>query len=397
MVCLAFAVFIHGAHAQVEWMSQTSGGEHLWTIAMADELVGVAAGYEFRRTTDGGATWTLLPDPAVGFVRDIQFVTPQKGWLAASKIMRTLDGGATWADMGTTSSGAKSVHMLTEQMGWFGGQASNYAGTVKRTVNGGQSWQLLNTLDSTNITDIQFVDAMNGWITDYYGRVLRTADGGTTWTEQMNDPWITFNVIHMRDAQNGWCAGGTDECPSYGRLFRTSNGGDTWVPVPLYPSWAQINGIATHGDQEIWLACGSYCGSMLGAVYRSSNGGASWFADAVPNNIPRSSIHVIDGAVGWSSGHDGDVVHFSRSTVGIMEWSSEEITAWWDTDAQALHLTTGEPDGPVFLEVFNAAGAVLMSRTSVQQGVVQLPATASGMLLLRIVQGDRTRTLRVFR
>lgn len=49
-------------------------------------------------TSDGGATWTLLPDPPIG--DPPQFLSPERGWLAggpaADELYTTTDGALTW-------------------------------------------------------------------------------------------------------------------------------------------------------------------------------------------------------------------------------------------------------------------------------------------------------------
>ncbi|MCC5841099.1 MAG: choice-of-anchor D domain-containing protein [Opitutales bacterium] len=58
----------------------------------------------FWRTTSGGATtgsWTNLTNPALGDIRDVRFITSQRGWIVSAtagdtRIHETLNGGFTW-------------------------------------------------------------------------------------------------------------------------------------------------------------------------------------------------------------------------------------------------------------------------------------------------------------
>lgn len=397
-VLLGTCAFLSSVSGQVTWTQQNGAGEHLWAIDMANEQVGLAAGYEIRRTTDGGQTWQVLPDPLSGFITDIQFTSPQKAWMTGSRVLVSNDAGLTWETQGTSSLRAVEIHMVNDQQGWFAGFGPMYLGTVRHTSNGGQSWELRWSMDSTYISDIKFVDAQNGWLTDYYGRVMRTSDGGYTWTVQLNIPSIDLRAVAMVDAQNGWCAGGTDQCPSYARLFRTSNGGNTWTPVQLPASLGSVNDLAIHGAQEVWLACGSLCGSSLGGVHRTVDGGLTWFSDIVPNEVPRTAIDVRSGTAGWSSGHDGNIVHFSTASTGISEIPQEGLDLWWDAAADGLQVRAGDPSTPIDMRVMNALGQVI------HQGRVRGPAfvpwtwaAASGPYLVRLDQGARTRSLRFIR
>jgi photosystem II stability/assembly factor-like uncharacterized protein len=66
-----------------------SPGPH--TLLLATELTGVL------RTTDGGTTWTQIPNSPVG-VRWFRFFTPTTGWAMGvhGEVWSTTDGGLTW-------------------------------------------------------------------------------------------------------------------------------------------------------------------------------------------------------------------------------------------------------------------------------------------------------------
>jgi photosystem II stability/assembly factor-like uncharacterized protein len=77
------------------------------TFISADEGW-VAADFALYRTLDGGATWTVVPAvgiPAGTFFLDVEFVDSQHGWVVTTpdgdtweplELYRTTDGGASW-------------------------------------------------------------------------------------------------------------------------------------------------------------------------------------------------------------------------------------------------------------------------------------------------------------
>ncbi|QLQ07705.1 MAG: hypothetical protein HZY76_17975 [Anaerolineae bacterium] len=94
------------------------------------------------RTTDGGVSWQPADTNAAGFIHDVDFVSPQAGWLVGrfGTVMASSDGGGSWSVQPKTSPYWQflySIKMLNELEGWFGGSQ----GKVWRTTDSGGLWQ----------------------------------------------------------------------------------------------------------------------------------------------------------------------------------------------------------------------------------------------------------------
>lgn len=194
-------------------LAAAAGITVLEPIVFVDRQVGFLSGEElFRRTTDGGETWTdvdfaprtmqLGSDPKTfrfgvpTFVDDMQGlvevgVHAKDGSLVASAVFVTHDGGATW-DLALRDDLHRSWMFIDERT-WvaFDGQH------VWTTSDGGQS---IAVAPSSGLPDPlgsahgRFVDPLRGWVTaakacprGYYCSIIipqlfATTDGGRTWT-----------------------------------------------------------------------------------------------------------------------------------------------------------------------------------------------------------------------
>jgi hypothetical protein len=58
------------------------------------------------------------------------------------------------------------------------------------------------------LTDICFIDSMNGWMVGEYGMVFSTDDGGLTWNRVEHQATeAAMKSVTFPDKQNGWAAG----------------------------------------------------------------------------------------------------------------------------------------------------------------------------------------------
>jgi photosystem II stability/assembly factor-like uncharacterized protein len=59
-------------------------------------------------------------------------------------------------------------------------------GLIQRSVDGGQTWQQMPGPVATDLVQVRFRDAFNGWAVGHDSVVLHTVDGGLTWKTQLD-------------------------------------------------------------------------------------------------------------------------------------------------------------------------------------------------------------------
>ncbi len=152
-------------------------------------------------TVDGGKNWKVIAKDVGGLASILAFADARTGWVGKGvAFKKTTDGGATWTDLalpkGVTAVAAISLRTPTN------GYLLDKSGTLYVTEDGGKTWQsrslglnnpailgFNNDWVETPQAAIRFTDASNGLVVlGLEGKsnliALRTADGGKTWKEE---------------------------------------------------------------------------------------------------------------------------------------------------------------------------------------------------------------------
>ncbi len=158
------------------------------------------------------------------------------------------DAGRSWVQRpAPTRATLTSVFFVNERLGWAAGHDT----AILRTVDGGESWQLVHEDQAVErpILDLWFKDERLGYAIGAYGLFLVTSDGGTTWKER---PFAAKDLVAVpRD--------------------KTDNG--DW-----YESDASL-GEDVHLNQIRQAESGRlYIAAEAGNIYRSDDGGTSWLS-----------------------------------------------------------------------------------------------------------------------
>ena len=142
-----------------------------------------------RRTTDGGVTWTVVPNERCTV---IQMLDTLIGWKVYGDIRKTTDGGLTWFVQNTPTfswTDYKSLSILNKDTVWAVGPSiyrNNTAyGPLLITTNGGTSWgyQIADSLSGQYLY-INFINRKYGWAFPAFVRTneIHTRIGGNDTT-----------------------------------------------------------------------------------------------------------------------------------------------------------------------------------------------------------------------
>ena len=182
----------------------------------------------------------------------------------------------------------RGVSAISNLVAW----ASGANGTVLRTLNGGQTWEVLHVADAEQL-DFRDIDAISE--RDAYvlsigpgeaSRIYKTTDAGAHWTLQLKN---TDAGVFL-DAMSFWTpARGIAFSDSVDRqfvIFSTTDGGSTWSRIPssalpeALPSEgayaASGTNVAMFGTDDVWI------GTSAARVLHSSNGGKTWSVHPTP-------------------------------------------------------------------------------------------------------------------
>lgn len=182
-----------------------------------------------------------------------------------------------------TGANFRGLSVQTADVVW----ASGTGGTVARTTDGGQKWDVFTVPGATGL-DFRDVEAFGPDVAYVLAagdgeksRIYKTTDGGRTWKLQFTnpDPKGFFDAIAFWDERNGIALG--DPVGGTFQLLHTTDG-QTWQPLKagLPPSLAGEGGFAasgtcliTHGETGAWFVTGGPNGAR---VYHSTDRGKTW-------------------------------------------------------------------------------------------------------------------------
>lgn len=189
-------------------------------------------------TVNGGSEWDWVDtgvtgNLAIGYALvqgELSFTDDQHGWAVGGlgQIVHTADGGTTWItqtlDCGHSSCPTRlfAVEMLDNQEGWIAGEG------LFHTRDGGDHWNMEDVDIVGDFQDVQFVDALNGWLAGDGGAILVTRDGGATWHEVDNDvSSFTLRGVSFVTQDKGWLVG------DYGTILTT-------IQIPYWPIYLPL-------------------------------------------------------------------------------------------------------------------------------------------------------------
>ncbi len=232
-------------------------------------------------------------------LREVFFVTVDKGWVAGSKgtIIHTKDAGATW----------------TAQMG---GDPQSADGPVRL---------------------LRFLDETHGWAVlggsgSSVNRILRTVDG-ESWEDLGQAPQYV-HALAMNSPSEGTAAGylGMGSNPS--TLLKTRDGGKTWKPVTMCSVKAMVGGLSREigcrigriqfATQSVgYLVASTMCVGPCAnppILGKTEDGGDSWqffVGPGDPEVVGATDLFFTDENTGIVRTTDGKL---SRTTDGGATW-----------------------------------------------------------------------------
>jgi photosystem II stability/assembly factor-like uncharacterized protein len=278
------------------------------------------------RTSDNGDHWTNVSF-VYSQVRGLE-VTPSGAILAGTEadVFRSTDGGATWVDTNSQAAPldfAVNLHGTSGVSLFVGGSPTG----VRKSTNDGVTWnESNNSLDDVDVNSVGVVPNGSGGSNilagTYSGIFLSTNDGG--YWQRVNANPMPLDYVVTPDGAGGHIIYGG----GFGGVWVSTNYGLAWAPSG-FPLNEIPQGMAVTGNGANLFAGGDPFG-----VYRSTDGGATW---SLVNNglIDRRIIELLspDGIHLFAAGAGGVFLSADNG----QSWSSVSIGL--STGVQSLALS----------------------------------------------------------
>lgn len=292
--------------------------------------------------------WELLsPLPTYKTGRSVQFVSKDTGFIITeTELLETLDSGGTWRKKQNITSGRD-----LKFNGSTGFIVGDY-GSVLKSIDSGNSWDIVNTGLTENFNTVTIVDSNtilisseNGLIKSLdggkswtrnvitkgkvvktfftsglvghaackNGTMLKTIDGGVTWytTRTSNVTPSNFFTVYFVNENIGFASG------EHSYLYRTADGGETWEEIA--EDDADINAIYSFYflNEKV-----GFCVGESPIVYKTVDGGLTWQYARPNDNIPYivsiRDLFFTDENIGYMTGQNGRIY---KTIDGAKTWT----------------------------------------------------------------------------
>lgn len=210
------------------------------------------AGGGIWKTTNSGAAWAnvsgTMPNLAVSALAQAPsapatfYAGTGEGFsnvdaIAGSGIFKTTDGGATWTLLPSTATGTlRTVNRIVVSPTDANVAVAATTGALARTTDGGQTWTTLRTGRFDQVVASADFSALyaasRGSCSSTAPLVLRSTDGGATWTTAaMGFAAGERTELAIDPANAQRLVASVDGCDALSHLYLTTNGGTGWTRV----------------------------------------------------------------------------------------------------------------------------------------------------------------------
>lgn len=250
-------------HAQGTWeqLSIPESPSRYDDVFFLNENLGWAAdgwGSAVYKTTDGGLNWTQSTYSDGEYLRNIEFLNENIGFLGAlsTNFYKSIDGGETWSTINIPGVQAICGLDAVGESTIYGCGAYFEPAYVIKSTDSGENWEFIDMSQyASALVEVLFVDEKIGFVSggnNQGGNILKTTDGGQTWTEIYNSGipgelvWKMQRLFSNTDVMFG-AVESFDPLP--GKLIKSTDGGQNWVSRDVPDPFIQGVGFITenHG------------------------------------------------------------------------------------------------------------------------------------------------------
>ena len=273
----------------------------LYSISMLSADVGLAVGAEGTIIRKSGGRWLSGIKSTTHNLNSVHALGVSAAVAVGDSgtIIKSFNAYRSWTHLASPTVSDLYCLQFAEGRGWIAGDN----GTILRSNNYGEIWDVSATGVSERLTSVSFVDNLTGWAAGDNGVIIKTTDGGDSWLTQNSGTSLNILKIQFMNSSTGFAlAGGT-------HFFRTDDGGTTWN---LIYSDAENNYNTTDDFSFYSTTRGWMCGGW-GNIFRTTDGGYNWRHQYNSSSVGFHNVDVIDSNKVFLAANNGLILY---TTVG---------------------------------------------------------------------------------
>jgi hypothetical protein len=276
-------------------------------------------------------------------VRDVSFVSAGQGWaLESGELVTTTDGGASWTRLPDPPAGAAHIRFASPQAGY----AWTAAGSLWITTNGAASWR------PGGLTQVVSLETAAGWVWSIageqpYPHIWRARAGGTAWTDLGFTPDRTATLtVHGDVAYVVGQQGAGPIAPSLDVFAGTQPVRHESLPCVRRQAYVPFAPLGVSTDGLVYLVCDvmndqSGPPAQTQIAYESASEGRSWNAGGPPPPQPPQGVTAVAGRrFAWNSGPDLYMLTGHGWRVSLTDRGHRFSLVGFETDTQGVALGT---------------------------------------------------------
>ena len=391
---------------QAQWKLISTGyNANLYSVQFFDTLSGIIVGANglLLRTTDSGEHWNAN----LNFLNNyddfysVSLYNNSSGWISGryGVLLQTTDKGETWVvknDFSSTMGGyfLSQIIFINDMEGWTCGVTN----TLFRTKFGDGFWTKEYVSRGSNTLGYMYTkDCTSGYLIGKSGVAVKTTDHGYSWTTMRTGvTTILQNVTFINDTV-GWIIGDSST------ILKTTDGGSHWSKYEMQSQYV-LKWITFVDDSVGWIVGG------IGVIMKTTNAGATW--DSVPSGTTTTlrAIFFKDKNHGYIVGDSGKVLLYDTTFTtsvnpeqrGVQPVSFEVSQNYPNPFNPTTTINFSIPHNElVELKVFDILGkevqTLINQKYSTGSHTVQFDAShlASGIYIYRLKAGENVASRKI--
>jgi len=286
-------------------------------MGFKNSILGIILFLSFGKVEIAFGQWTSLNTGTIEYLFNVNFPSADTGFVVQQSgiIKKSVNGGLSWS-LVNANVNLLDFAFTTPQVG-FGNDISS--GTIYRTTDGGQVWDTVYHEPDLFLWKIynqgqDFIYSTGGIVNPDSGVVICSYDGGLNWTRYAFEEGI-FGMIAGCSFPNPSVGYACD----FSSIFKTLDSGQTWVNLNANPNQAYNTVYFLTPDTGFALAT---------QLLRTTDGGLTWnVANTNGNNTAFYDMKFINDTVGYVVGGDGLTAGPILKTIdGGLNWNLDTFS-----------------------------------------------------------------------